>query len=208
MHTRLGLLVEDASVRAVRQGGGIMSKSLCAAVLVFGLAMSLLLGRPCVAQHSKQAPPAPIPSLILTAKKVFIANAGGDESLFDAPQYSGGPDRLYNEFYAAMKSWGRYELVDTPEDADLVFEIRLTVLLPERSEPLGGNNNPAYDSQLHLAIRDVRSHETLWGLTEHAQTAILQGNRDRNFEQALAGIISELRRIAGPAQAAPQPPKN
>lgn len=208
MHTRRRLQGENGSVRGVRQGGGIMSKHLSTAVLVFGLAMSMLCGHPCAAQQSKQAPPAPIPSLILTAKKVFIANGGGDESLFDSPQYSGGPDRLYNEFYAAMKSWGRYELVGAPEEADLVFEIRLTVLLPERSEPLGGNNNPAYDSQLHLAIRDLPTHETLWGLTEHAQTAILQGNRDKNFEQALAGILSELRRIAGPAQAAAQSPKN
>ena len=30
----------------------------------------------------------------------------------------------YNEFYAAMKSWGRYELVSSPADADMVFEIR------------------------------------------------------------------------------------
>jgi hypothetical protein len=37
-------------------------------------------------------------------------------------------------------------------------------------------------------------------LTEHAQTAILQGNRDKNFEQALAAILSEVRKIAGPAQ--------
>lgn len=44
----------------------------------------------------------------------YSEEGGGDESLFVWPQYSGGPDRLYNEFYAAMKSWGRYELVSTP----------------------------------------------------------------------------------------------
>jgi hypothetical protein len=51
--------------------------------------------------------------------------------------------------------------------ADLVFEIRLNVLQPQRSEALGTNDNPAYDSQFHLAIRDVKTHEILWGLTEH-----------------------------------------
>lgn len=74
-----------------------------------------------------------------------------------------------------------------------------------RSERLR-EQNPQYDSQFHLAIRDVKTHETLWGLTEHAQTAILQGNRDKNFEQALGGILSELRRITGPAQVAAKPP--
>jgi len=112
---------------------------------------------------------------------------------------------LYNEFYAAMKSWGRYELVGAPQEADLVFEVRLTIIQPQRSHPLGGESNPEYDSQFHLAVRDVVTNETLWGLTEHAQTAILQGNRDKNFEQALAGMVAELHRIAGPKQAAPLP---
>jgi hypothetical protein len=177
------------------------------AVLFVSLSMSLFGGRLYATQKSKLAPSAPIPSLILSAKKVFVANGGGDESLF-GPQYTGGPDRLYDEFYAGMKSWGRYELVGSPEDADLVFEIRLKVMQPHRSEPLGGDNNQAYDSQFQLAIRDVKTHVILWGLTEHAQTAILQGNRDKNFEQALAAILSELRRIAGPAQPAAQPPSN
>lgn len=182
-----------------------MTKGLRAAVLCAGLAMSLICDYLFAAQQSKRVPPAPIPSLILTAKKVFVANGGGDESLFDWPQYSGGPDRLYDEFYAAMKSWGRYDLVSTPGDAELIFEIRLTNLQPMRSEPLK-EQNPQYDSQFRLAIRDVKTHETLWGLTEHAQTAILQGNRDKNFEQALGAIVSELRRIAGPAQVAAKPP--
>ncbi len=107
---------------------------------------------------------------------------------------------MYNEFYAAMKSWGRYELVATPHDADLVFEVRQTTMQPQRSHPLRGDNNPEYDSQFHLTIRDAMTHETLWGLTGHAQTAILQGNRDKNFEQALAGIVAELHKIAGPTQ--------
>jgi hypothetical protein len=177
------------------------------AVLFVSLSMSLFGGRLYAVQKSKLAPSAPIPSMILSAKKVFVANGGGDESLF-GPQYTGGPDRLYDEFYGGVKSLGRYELVGSPEDADLVFEIRLTVMQPQRSEPLGGDYNQAYDSQFQLAIRDVKTHVILWGLTEHAQTAVLQGNRDKNFEQALAAILLELRRIAGPAQPAAQPPSN
>jgi hypothetical protein len=152
----------------------------------------------CSAQKPKkeEIPVAPIPVQILNAKKVFIANGGGDQSSFDTPQYSGGPDRLYNEFYAAMKSWGRYELVATPAEADLVFEVRLTLIQLLRADDYK-TNQPAYDSQFRLAIRDIQTHETLWGLTEHAQSALLQSNRDKNFERALDGIVAELKRIAG-----------
>src|SRR5262249_58085013 len=97
------------------------------------LASLILLSSAGVCQAQKttktdETQKAPIPAQILSAKKVFIANAGGDESRFDAPGYTGGPDRFYNEFYAGAKSWGRYELVSTPAEADLIFEIQLTVV--------------------------------------------------------------------------------
>jgi len=38
----------------------------------------------------------------------------------------------------------------------------------------------------------------LWGRTEHAQGAVLQSNRDKNFEQALASIVADVQKIAGP----------
>jgi len=136
-----------------------MTKGLKLAVFLAAMAICLLCDQVCAAQQFKQVPPAPIPQQIVTAKKVFIANGGGDESLiFDSPQYSGGPDRLYNEFYAAIKSWGRYELVNAPGEADLVFEIRLTLIQPRRAEVLG-SGKPEYDSQFHLSIRDVTTHE-------------------------------------------------
>jgi hypothetical protein len=65
------------------------------------------------------APTAPVPSTIFTAKKVFISNATGEMVL-----PPGNPDMTYDEFYAAMKTWGRYTLVSSPADADMVFEIR------------------------------------------------------------------------------------
>jgi hypothetical protein len=175
-----------------------MMKHLKAAVLCFVLAMPWLSGLMSAAQQKKPTNPAPIPAQILAAKKVFIANGGGDESHYEEASYSGRPDRAYNEFYAAMKTWGRYELVAAPGDADLVFEIRLTVFQLQRERVLS-DDGPAFDSQFRIVIRDPKTHETLWGLTEHAQGAVLLSNRDKNFEQALAAVVAEVRRIAGPA---------
>ena len=182
-----------------------MKKHLKAAVLCLALIMPLLNARIMAAPQHKPAPPAPIPVQILTAKKVFVANGGGDESRDDAERFSGGPDRTYNEFYAAMKTWGRYELVATPANADLIFEIRLTVVHLQRERILGEDDS-MYDSQFRLVIRDVTTREILWGITEHAQSAVLESNRDKNCQQALAAIVAEVKRIAGPAVA--DPPKN
>jgi len=170
---------------------------------VAGTSLAMLLTLFCVpfakAQNKQTTPVAPIPAQILTAKKVFIANGGGDESWYSGPWYSGNADRLYNEFYAAMKSWGHYELVATPADADLVFEIQEIIFQVQHEGGFSDSQSGAYDTQFRLVIRDVKTQEKLWGLTEHAQVAILQVNRDTNFEQALAGIVAEMKRIATPA---------
>jgi hypothetical protein len=68
------------------------------------------------AQQSKGLTSAPVLPQINAAQKVFISNAGGEslETVMDETVFNGGPDRPYNQFYAAMKSWGRYEPVPSP----------------------------------------------------------------------------------------------
>jgi hypothetical protein len=83
------------------------------------VATALLLVPFADGQKSTDVLPAPFPVQITRGKTVFISNAGGDTN----DLYSGGPDRLYNQFYAAIQSWGRYQLVAGPGDADLVLAI-------------------------------------------------------------------------------------
>src|SRR5438105_1238784 len=87
------------------------------------LAMMLVPVSLMSAQQPKEAPPAPVPAQITAAQKAFVSNAGVDAMALAAFRREGEPDKPYNRFYAAMKEWGRYELVTSPADADLVFEI-------------------------------------------------------------------------------------
>ena len=155
------------------------------------------------AEQPKQAPPAPIPAQVLEAKKVFVSNAGGDEPAPDDPLFSGGPDRAYNQFYAAMKISGRYELVSAPADADLWFEIRFTMPPAARDVFKGDSMGPAaFDPQLRLAIRDPKTNAILWGFTEHSAWAMLKGNRDKNFDLCMTRIVADVQRLARqPAEA-------
>jgi hypothetical protein len=180
-----------------------MTKQFKAAVLNVGLAISFLSVSVLAAQQTRPSTPAPIPAQILAAKKVFVANAGGDQPAgFDDGQFSGGSDRTYNQFYAAMKTWGRYELLGAPGDADLLLEIEFTV------PPIGGAASRGdtiagrpYDPQFRLVIRDPKTNALLWAFTEHAGWALLQGNRDKNFDQALARIVSDVQGLSASADA-------
>ncbi len=129
-------------------------------------------------------PPAPVPAQILSAKRVFVANAGSDS---DAD-----PDRGYNGLYAAIKAWGWYELVGAPSDADLLFEIRFTL------RPGDVTNGTSFynDARLRLTIRDPRTHAILWAFTES-----MRGPGDKSFDQALAKIVGRMQLLTPPPAA-------
>jgi len=164
------------------------------------LVMFVMIGRTLVsAAEPKQVPPAPIPAQILTAKKIFIGNAGGEQAWYDDAEFSGGADRAYNQFYAAMKSWGRYQLVATPSDADLLVEIQFTCPPALGAANQGGDSlaGRPFDPQFRLVTREAKTNSLLWAFSERVQWAVTRGNRDKNFDQALNRIFADLRGIAG-----------
>jgi hypothetical protein len=143
------------------------------------------------AQQARFPAPAPVPVRIGAAQKVFISNAGGEsfEAVIDETVFNGGPDRPYNQFYAAMKSWGRYELVSSPAAADLVLEISWALSDTGLRLPVLG--------QLRLVVVDPKTRVILWSLTEYVRGAMLLGNRDKNFDQAMNTIVSRMKSLAG-----------
>ena len=156
---------------------------------------------PCLRKRKRRLPPrhlrpaslAPVPPALLNAKTIFISNAGADSGLFPHP-FSGDPDRPYNEFYAAMQSWGHYQLVTDPSDADLVFELHL-VAPPGPTSPNKqyGASDPL--PMFRLVIYDRKTHYVLWTLTESIWIALLQKTHDNNFDSALNAITLDLKRL-------------
>lgn len=173
----------------------IMLKSRLA-VAFLGMAM---ISSAVLQAQTKVASAAPIPSQILTAKKVFISNAGGG---FDREIWNGEPSRTYNEFYGAIKTWGHYELVGSPAEADLVLQISIT------SSPRisGGEVLPYF--QVRLALLDPKTNVLLWALDEFIPEKpgfgmLLKKNRDKELDDGINRIVSGLKALtAQPAAAA------
>ena len=97
-----------------------MLKIVASGIRCVGLAAALMVAPVLGAQATKVTAAAPIPAQIGAARKVFIANDGADLAGQAVFKRAGEPEAAYNHFYAAMQAWGRYELVSTPADADLV----------------------------------------------------------------------------------------
>lgn len=152
-----------------------------------------------LAAETKPVAPAPIPTQIASAKRIFVANAGENQPFYEGSPFTGGSERAYDEFYAGVKALGRYELVGSPGEADLLMEIELTA--PEAGPMLSMMPSIPYDVQFRLAIRDPKTNALLWVVNEHVQWAILQGNHDKNFEQAMDRLINDVQGLASRAAA-------
>ena len=155
------------------------------------LAVAVVLAISLWAQQPQETPAAPVPAQIGSAKRVFISNAG-EESLFHQPKdvtYGGGPNRAYNEFYAAVKSWARYEVVSAPADADLVIEIGFT----EKYEGL------IFVAQLKLIFIDPKTHVALWTIYKYVEPAGMTKNREKNYDLAMTALMEDLKSTVVPA---------
>ena len=164
------------------------------AICLFGAIVTCLaLTSPANSQSPKAAASAPVPAQITAAKKVFVSNAGGVSfgTVFEEVVFNGGPDRPYNQFYDAMKSWGRYEMVATPADADVILKVRWALSDTGLKLPVLG--------QLDVEITDPRTNATLWTLDEYVRGAILLGNRDKNFDRAMNTIVNRMKKLVDPA---------
>ena len=148
------------------------------------LAIPLLLVSALAADQPKAAPPAPVPTQILTAKRVFVANTGSDEAE--------APDRAYNNFYAAMKAWGHYELVGAPSDAELVLEVRVVPFWVERTILLA-------DFGVELTILDARTHFILWTLVEPVKPTAKKATWNQNLGQAVANLVGDVKSLTAGA---------
>ena len=159
---------------------------------------------PAPAQQTKTAtpaPPAPIPAQIAAAKKAFIANGGGECSPLGDSEFSGGPDVAYKEFYAGVKKWGRFSLVNAPADADLVMEVHFTC--PAYFDA----NSFQVDGQIRIVFLDPKTRMLLWAMTQHSQVAKLKSNRDKEFGIAMSRLLSSVQSLVLLAADQPDPNK-
>lgn len=133
------------------------------------------------------APAAPIPAQILAAKQVFVSNAPG--VTIDLP---GGPNCIYDRFYAAIKSLQKYQLASTPAAADLAFEISIT----RQIAVIKGDSRE--DFELRLVIVDPKTNIPLWNINQHIEPAIRKATAERNLENAIAQLLNQLKRVTSP----------
>jgi len=202
-----GFRAPGARIRHIGVGEAAMRRSVWLGMAgLAGAAMMTAVGArgqeasDSAAFGAAAVPVAPVPAALLSAKKVFVSNAGADSGLFPHP-FSGGTERGYNEFYGALQGWGRLELVGDPQEADLVLELQLVAPTgPKDADKQKGSSDPL--PMFRLTIFDRKTHYVLWTLTESIHGAYGQKSHDKKFDEAMGALIGDLKSVMGRSVAA------
>ena len=98
-------------------------------------------------------PPKAVIERVTDSRNVFLSNAGAND--YFNGQIPGAPNVICNELYAALQQWGYFHLVDSPDHADLIFQIRGIEAMPEIITPAyGWSTGRQHQPYLQLIILD------------------------------------------------------
>jgi len=155
-----------------------------------GVVLCLFISLYAVAgKRRKDIQPAPLPSVIVNAKKVFLTNGGGSDLAYDA-------------FYSEIKKWGKYEIVGSPDEADLIVELAYRV---EHGGTRVWSSSNGYDGTTHvhsvqiidpqlvLTIYDAKSKNSLWETIDHRRLARREKNREKETINSAERLVEELK---------------
>ena|ERR1700730_9670608 len=140
-------------------------------------------------RHRKDIPPAPLPAVVVNAKRIFLTNGGGS-------------NLAYESFYSEMKQWGKYEIVGSPDEADLIVELAYTV---EHGGTRIWSSTNTYDGTTHvhsaqitdpkliLTIFDAKTKNSLWSEVDHRRLARREKNREKETIKSAERLVQDLK---------------
>jgi hypothetical protein len=132
----------------------------------------------------------PIPSQIATAHTVFLSNLGADAN------FPIDPDQAYTAIYDGLQGWGRYQMVSTPQQADLILQLHELSTYTTYTGNHGSTytiNNPSFV----LTIVDAKSNVTLWTISSPVYLAGSKSTLARWESIAETNLVSRVKVVAG-----------
>ena len=149
-------------------------------------------------KNRKDVPPAPLPEAIARAKSAFLTNGGGS-------------DLAYDEFFAQMRKWGRFQVAPSPSEAELIIQLRYFV--EDKGTRVWSSTNTytgetrvhsrqVTDPQLEIDVYDAKTKDLLWSVTDHRRLAVREKNREKETINSADRLVLELQERIEP----PPPP--
>ena len=167
------------------------STRLIAAILCF----SLFALTTADAQPQQLVTATPLPNLlekITSAKTIFLQNGGTDSGY--ASDMIGGANGPYNSLTASLQAWGRFQLVTSPTQADLIFNIRGAQDYPDSGQTDKNGNEIYYRRDLfYLTVTDPATNSQLWSVTMPAGWAGTLKGGQTAYARSVVNLTSQIK---------------
>lgn len=157
----------------------------------------LLLVISVAAKNKPSVQPAPLPKEVTNAKKIFILKGVGAT----ARTVAGGYDLAFDAFYAEIKKWGHFDIVASPDEADLVFEVSYTVenggtrVWSSTDTSTGAtqvHSAQVVSAQLTAVIYDARNKTPLWSSAVVPGMAFFKASQEKEMIKAGDKLASNI----------------
>jgi predicted Zn-dependent protease len=164
----------------------------------------LILGLMALAQNPATSTARPLsPTARLTgARTAYLKNAGGSEVPF-------------NVVSEAVQGWGRYKIVNTPEDADIIIEVAspdgtggvsvtgTTSTDPKSGLPVGssGTTRELSVARITLIVYDSKSKVALWSSSEQPKGGLRGKTRKDSVVLTAQHLAAKFRERVEPESA-------
>jgi hypothetical protein len=146
----------------------------------------------------KDIPAAPLPASVVHARKVFLLNGQATAQYLT----KNGNILAFDSLYDDMKRWGKYELVDSPTDAEIVIELQYRPY-SQGSGSFGTYNPSAQTVQMRsvvkigadfaLVIYAAKTREPLWSVSDACRAAIGTKRQQKEVIKSVARLVDGLR---------------
>jgi hypothetical protein len=160
-----------------------LRKSLC-----FTLALFLASTPLTRAQQTNLSPR--VPSQIQHAQTIFLTNSGSD------PNFPIDATKAFNDIYTELQTWGRYKLVNSLDQADLVFQLKGIAPITDVS----GNRSGVYSvtsPAFQITILDPKSNIALWTITSPVNVKGKDQVLARWVSISETNLVSRVKVVAG-----------
>jgi hypothetical protein len=177
-----------------------MRWALFGSVLVLGVFLTMSAVCPAAQEAKKDAvtPPKPVvapTARLQAAKTAYVKNVDGGSIGFDTVT-------------TTLEGWGRYQLVGSPEKADLLIEVSSpgdsdggVAISSSTATTASGKYEPSTKTTrdlssgggpMRLVVRDAKTNTTLWSASEQVKGALKKNARENNLVEAAQKLMAKF----------------
>lgn len=145
----------------------------------------------------QQGPAATLPpeaharQRLVSAHTLYLAKSTQDAN------FPASPDDAYNLVLASLKNWGRYQIVDSVGQADLVLQLRDAVHSSVVDDSTDNGSTVYYSPAFQLTIADPSTLSPIWTVSSSIPASIRHKSQQQIVALSAQNLISQLKLLAG-----------